>query len=381
MTEVAITPNAPSAVRDQPAVPTLDSISAKMTAMREQAQRNLEAQMPKPAAGSPQDPEATEPEIEDSETTALDADQDPDSALEDQVTDTGTTADSTSEELIDFLEFAEAHPDARFRFMRNGREVVIDARKAAAILGQGSAIHDEARQLKIERSEFDEYRRETQARQEGLILAMEFTIEPQLRQAYDEIVKTQQYQSVFQQQLASTQDHAQRARIQASMQQNERYIQQQQATIARVRPQVDQFRQARQEQVREVLDTNRRNFTDRELKNEFVFNEIREKVSKNWSEANAELIPGIRNIDLISSDEHILGLIRDGLRYRDRPRARSAGASIAQVQNRRASVPKAAPDQDISRLREQARSGDKKAADNLLVAQLNRLRAARGQRA
>jgi hypothetical protein len=32
---------------------------------------------------------------------------------------------------------------------------------------------------------------------------------------------------------------------------------------------------------------------------------------------------------------------------------------------------------DINKLREQARGGDKKAADNLLVAQLNKLRAAR----
>jgi len=35
---------------------------------------------------------------------------------------------------------------------------------------------------------------------------------------------------------------------------------------------------------------------------------------------------------------------------------------------------------DISKLREQAKSGDKKAGDNLLMAQLQRIRAGRGGR-
>jgi hypothetical protein len=62
---------------------------------------------------------------------------------------------------------------------------------------------------------------------------MEFTVQPKLQGAYDEIVKTQNYQTTFQQQLAQTRDPAVIARIQAAMQQNEQYIRQQQAVIGR----------------------------------------------------------------------------------------------------------------------------------------------------
>jgi hypothetical protein len=184
---------------------------------------------------------------------------------------------------------------------------------------------------------------------------------------------------VFQQQLAQTQDPAQRARIQASMQQNERYIQQQGEVINTLKPNVDEFKNIRRQQVTQILDGNRKAFQDRELRNEYVYNELREKVSKQWKGANNELIPGVKNIDLISSDEHILGLIRDGLKYRDKPTTKSAGASIAQLQNRKSSSNSnnRSDEESVRTLREQAKGGDKKAADNLLVAQLSRLRSAR----
>jgi hypothetical protein len=201
-----------------------------------------------------------------------------------------------------------------------------------------------------------------------------------LKQAYDEIVRTQNYQTTFAQQLQATQDAAQQARIQASMEQNERYIQQQTQLISSLRPQVDQFRHIRQQQVQSVLENNRRNFSDKELKNSYVYNEVREKVSKNWRDAEGELIPGVKNIDLISSDEHILGLLRDGLKFRDRPAAKTAGASIAALQGRKGTgVNTRSADQEITELRDRAKSGDKKAADNLLVAQLNRLRSTRSR--
>ena len=163
------------------------------------------------------------------------------------------------------------------------------------------------------------------------------------------------------------------------MEQNERYIQQQTQTIASLRPQVDQFRQVRQQQVNQVLENNRRNFQDKELKNEYVFREVREKISKNWADAEGELIPGVKNIDLISSDEHIMALLRDGLKFRDRPGTRTAGASIAALQSRRGTASTRSGDQEITELRDRAKSGDKKAADNLLMAQLSRLRAARSR--
>ena len=384
--ETTISPNADSAVTNTSAVPSLDSIAAKMTAMRNETLRNQIRPTEPTATGadteedvsSPVAPSDADAEIDNSNDTDIDSDNSEPAAQE---TVSPDSTDSTADELIDFLEFADTNPNAKFKFMRNGKEVIVDAKKAAAILGQGSAIHEEARQLKIERAEFDEFMNDSRAKQEGLTLAMEFTVEPKLQNAYDEILKTQGYQSTFQQQLAQTQDYAQRARIQASMQQNEQYIQQQQQTINQLRPAVEQFRQVRAQQVSERLDGARKNFKDKELKNEYVYNEIRDKVSKLWPHAKSELIPGVSNIDLISSDENLLSLVRDGLRYRDKPTTKSAGSSIAQLTNRKGSsnTQRGAND-DIAKLREQAKAGDKKAGDNLLMAQLQRMRQSRGGR-
>jgi len=380
----AITPNAPEGTaNDSPAVPSLDSIAEKMAAMRNQVQ----ATMPTATGTVESEADATVPVTPDGEVLEDESgfELDGDVAAEEEVAQQDAVsepeADSTSEELIDFIEFADTNPNAKFKFTRNGKEIVIDAKKAAAILGQGGAIHEEARQLKVERSEFDEYVKETRARQEGLTLAMEFTVQPQLQKAYDEIVKTQGYQTVFQQQLAATNDPGIRARIEASMRQNEHYIQQQQATIGQLKPAVDQFRQIRSQQVAGVLEQNRRNFKDKELKNEYVFNELRDKVSKLWPEARAEIIPGIPNIDLISSDENLLALVRDGLKYRSKPSTKQAGSSIAQLTNRRGNTQGGRnSDGEISKLREQAKAGDKKAGDNLLVQRLSQIRSARGGR-
>jgi hypothetical protein len=385
-----VAPNTrPGAVQQHNAVPSLDSIAAKMTAMRENAERNRAAttgptetgsSAPEATAEAPVAPDQSEPtdqpEIaQATETDSTGTDQEP------APVDTVSTsdADTTAQEIIDFIEFAETNPTAKFKFMKNGREVIIDAKKAAAILGQGGAIHEEARELKVQRAEFEEYEREARQRHEGLALAMEFTIEPRLRQAYDEIVRTQNYQTTFAQQLNQTQDPAQQARIRASMEQNERYIQQQTETIAHLRPQVDQFRQIRQQQVSQVLENNRKQFQDKELRNEYVFREVREKISKGWQDAEGELIPGVKNIDLISSDEHIMSLLRDGLKFRDRPSQKPAGASIAALQSRKGTTAARSNDQDFADLRDRAKSGDKKAADNLLVARLNQLRATRSR--
>ena len=363
----------------------LDSIAAKMTAMRNQTPvtKTVETGVDTAAAASaPVAPEGVdvddsndEPEIE--ATEAYDAEGHDESDAPEEV----SQENSTSEELIDFLDFANTNPNAKFKFMRNGKEVIIDAKKAASILGQGAAISEDARQLKIERAEFDEYLGNKRAETEGLLLAMEFTVRPQLQKAYDEILKTQSYQNTFQQQLASTQDPAAIARIQAAMQQNERYIQQQSATIGQLKPNVDQFYDIRKQQVQEVLENNRKNFKDKELRNQYVYNEIREKVAKDWDGARRQLVAGVDNIDLISSDEHLLALVRDGLKYRDRPKTKSAGGSIAALTNRKAgtAMPSGNQDQE-SNLREKAKGRGKEAtqaADNLLVARLQSLRSAR----
>jgi len=381
-----ISPNAPSAVTEQSAVPSLDSIAAKMATMRENTLRNQIRPTEQTATGidesaddsTPVAPDDNvEPEVANSSDEYIDdANHEPDAPQEEVSNDSN---DSTSEELIDFIEFAETNPNAKFKFMRNGKEIVIDAKKAGAILGQGAAISEDARQLKIERAEFDEYLKETRSKQEGLSLAMEFTIEPKLQGAYDEIVKTQNYQATFQQQLNSTQDPAVRARIQASMAQNEQYIYQQQQVISQLKPAVDEFKQIRSQQVNHVLTESRKNFKDKELKNEYVFNELRDKVSKLWPESKGQLVPGIPNIDLVSSDETLLSLLRDGLRYRDKPTTRSAGSSMAALTQRRSSTNTSrSSDEGIEKLRQQAKSGDKKAGDNLLMQRLSQIRSTRG---
>jgi len=378
-----ITPNAPAGTANDATATSDESIASKMAAMRNQipatnteATGNVERQAD---ATLPVEPTGSEDET-DSESD--DQGTEEDTAQTESVSD--PDSDSTGEELIDFIEFAETNPNAKFKFTRNGKEVVIDAKKAASILGQGGAIHEEARQLKVERSEFDEYLKETRERQEGLTLAMEFTVQPQLQKAYDEIVKTQGYQTVFHQQLSNTVDPGQRARIDASMRQNEQYIQQQQAAIAQLKPAVDQFRDIRRQQVAGVLETNRKNFKDKELRNEYVYNELRDKVAKIWPQAHSEIIPGIPNIDLISSDENLMALVRDGMKYRNASKPKSAGASIAQLTQRRGSSQGNRSDSGIEKLREQAKTGDKRtresAGDNLLMQRLSQIRGSRGGR-
>ena len=381
----ASTPNVQNAAPVQNAVPSLDQIAEKMAAMR----RNLPQQPTDAATGSSEEAKADAPVAPDNaeqsavepEVDSLESD-DSQAVENDQAPQEVSSQDTTQQEVIDFIEFANENPNAKFKFTRNGKEMVIDAKKAAAILGQGGAIHEEARELKVQRAEFEEYLQEKRAQAEGLNLALEFTVAPKLQEAYDEILKTQGYQTTFQQQLSQAQqrgDQAAIARIQAGMQQNERWIQHQAGIIQNLKPRVDQFRDIRRQQVQEILTTNRKNFQDKELKNEYVFNEIREKVSKNWQAAKNQLVPGVDNIDLISSDEHILGLIRDGLKYRERPQTKSAGSSIAALTSKKSSITNSKTQSmaNLSELQERANKGDRKAQDNLLVAKLNALR---GQR-
>lgn len=388
MTEL-IKPNIPltDAATDNPAVPTLGSIAEKMAVMRDQTLRNQIRATPEAATGQEEsEAEASSPVApqvpEDSYTDVSDepAGTEQDHAQDEPVSESSDSGDTSAEELIDFIEFAETNPNAKFKFTRNGKEIVVDAKKAAAILGQGGAIHEEARQLKIERAEFDEFIKTKRAEQEGLTLAMEFVVQPRLQGAYDEILKTQGYQTVFQQQLAAVADPGQRARIEASMRQNEQYIRQQQAVIQQLKPNVDQFREVRRQQVAERLEQNRKAFADRELKNEYVYNELRDKVARIWPDARQELIPGIANIDLISSDEALLSLVRDGLKFRNASKPRSAGASIAQLTGRKGSSTQRGSDDGVSKLREAAKAGDKKAGDNLLVQRLAQIRGSRGGR-
>ena len=365
----------------------LDAIAAKMAAMRNQVQatnptgtgESAEAKAETPVAPkgvvSEEDsdtnlvePEVAEPEAEYDEGIEESASPDEESV---------STEDSSPSEIIDFLEFAEEHPNAKFKFKRNGKEIEIDAKKAAAILGQGAAISEDARQLKIEKAEFDEYKATKQAETEGLMLALEFTVRPQIQKAYDEIMKVQGYQNTFKQQLAQTQDPATRARLQANIQQNERYLAQQAQVVNQLKPQVDQFYDIRKKQVAEVLETSRKNFQDKELRNSAIYSELRDKIAQGWEGAKKQLVPGIDNIDLIVSDEYLLSLVRDGLKYRDKPKSKTAGGSIAALTNKRSNTQIPSPKSELESLQAKARAGDSKAADNLLIAKMNALRAGR----
>ena len=409
MTTETITPNADNSTATVDNASAMDQgIYEKMTAMRELTQRN---QLQNPKTGeagesaeaiaeapvAPNEPKITsaedrnidnytaETDPQDQSTVDSDLDtEDPDDVSAEDPVSAVSKENSSDDDLIDFIDFAETNPNAKFKFMRNGKEVVIDAKRAAAILGQGGAIHEEARQLKIEKAEFDEFKREQKLQQDGLTLAMEFTVAPRLQHAYDEILKTQGYNQVFAEQLQRTQDPTHRAKIIANMQQNERYMQEQGAMVQQIRPNIEEFRRVRQQQVADQLQTSRKSFKDKELKNEFVYNEIRDKIARDWSNANGETVPGIKNIDLVTSDETILGLIRDGLKYRDRPKTKQAGNSIAALTRRSpSSVGDRGQEDTTARLREQAKQGGKagrQAADNLLVAQLAKLKAARGGR-
>lgn len=387
MSELQASPNATlGTATAHTAVTPLDvTIADKMSAMIAQRdeQRKQSPVAQESATGSEEEAYAAEPVApNDSETIVEPEDsstEEPvETATEEDLAPEEVSDNSTADELIDFVDFAKTNPNAKFKFIRNGKEVVIDAKKAAAILGQGSAIHEEARELKVQKAEFDEYQRERQQHLEGLSLAMEFTVEPRLQTAYDEIIRTQGYQATFQQQLAQAASPAEQARIQAAMEQNNRYIDQQSEVINQLKPRVDEFKQYRKQNVAQVIENSRKAFKDKELKNSYVFNEVREKVSKGWTGAHEQLIPGIDNIDLLSSDEHILTLIRDGLKYRDRPKSTTAGTSVAALTGKKTGATSvAAKTDEISKLREQANKGDRKAADNLLMARLNQIRAGR----
>ncbi|CAB5206993.1 hypothetical protein UFOVP180_8 [uncultured Caudovirales phage] len=362
------------------AVPSLDSIAQKMTAMRNQSPATNDTETGSTAAAEAVDPVAIDGDNSSSVEPEIDsfATEDSDAQDEGDAPEEVSTQDSSKQDVIDFIEFAQENPDAKFKFMRNGKEMIIDAKRAASILGQGGAIHEEARELKIQKAEFDEYLKEKRSQADGLTLALEFTVRPQLQQAYDEILKTQNYQTTFTQQYQQAQargDVAAMTRIEASMAQNERWIQQQSAKIQQLKPNLDQFYNIRKQQVAEVLESNRKAFQDKELKNEYVYNEIRDKVAKNWGAAKNQLVPGIDNIDLISSDEHILSLIRDGLKYREKPSSKSAGNSIAALTSKRSGISNKSQGQaNLQQLQEQANKGDKKAQDNLLVAKMNAMR-------
>jgi hypothetical protein len=295
---------------------------------------------------------------------------------EDSIDETTETVDSEDAEATDgvtdavnFLEFAEQNPDMLWRIPNKDAEggfVEIPVSKAAAILGQGSAIHENARKLKAERADFEEYEANRRKELDGLQIGLELTIQPQLQQAANELVTLQQYNQQWKQIQDSATDEVQRSEAEAAIRQNAQLIQEKSKFITETRPKVEQFYQQRSAFVQAELEKSRQSFSDPELKNKVYFNELREKLAKEWKGAEGSYVAGVKNLDLVSSDEYLFGLIRDGVKFRDGPKVKNAGNSLAAA-SRPATRAKTSPEDKTVELQKKAQAGDKNAARDLLA--------------
>jgi hypothetical protein len=327
-------------------------------------------------------PEAVTPPAGQEEAKAKSPEATPEEGLEPEDGIDGTTETVDSEdtdeatdgvtEPINFLEFAEQNPDMMWRIPNKDAEggfVEIPVSRAAAILGQGSAIHENARKLKAEKADFEEYESKRRAELDGLQIGLELTMVPQLQQAADELVKIQQYNQQWKQIYDNATDEIRRSEAEAAMRQNNELIQEKSQFIQANRPKVQQFFDHRSEVVKQQLEQARQNFSDKELANKATFSELREKLSKDWKGASSTFVPGVQNIDLVSSDEFLLGLIRDGMKFREGPKVKNAGGSLAAASKPMARG-KTAPEDKTIELQKKAQSGDKNAARDLLATML-----------
>jgi len=359
---------APAAATEQTGSVNLADSIASMIAANKRNNPRVEGAEPPPAGqeeAKAESPEATpeegaEPEgssTESEEGAELEGNEEPSDAVSDSV---------------NFLEFAKANPKAIIEIPNKDAEggvIKLTAERAASILGQGSAIHENARKLKAERADFEEYEANRRKELDGLQIGLELTIQPQLQQAADELVTLQQYNQQWEQIYKNATDEIKRSEAEAAYRQNAQLIQEKSEFIKANRPKVEQFYQHRSAFVQGELEKARQNFTDAELKNKANFTELREKLVKDWKGANGSFVPGVPNIDLVSSDEYLLGLVRDGLKFRDGPKVRNAGGSLAAA-NKPVAKAKTSPDNKAEELQKKAQAGDKNAARDLLATML-----------
>jgi hypothetical protein len=351
---------------EQTGVNPVDAIAGMIAANR---RNNPQPEAVTPPAGQEEaqakSPEATPEEGLEPEDGIDGATETVDSEETDEATD-GVT------EPINFLEFAEQNPDMMWRIPNKEAEggfIEIPVSKAAAILGQGSAIHENARKLKAEKADFEEYESKRRAELDGLQIGLELTMVPQLQEAADELVKIQQYNQQWKQIYDNATDEIRRSEAEAAMRQNNELIQEKSQFIQANRPKVQQFFDHRSGVVKQQLEQARQSFTDKELANKAVFTELREKLSKDWKGANGSFVPGVPNIDLVSSDEYLMGLVRDGMKFREGPKVKNAGGSLAAASKPMARG-KTAPEDKSVELQRKAQSGDKGAARDLLATML-----------
>jgi hypothetical protein len=351
---------------EQTGVNPVDAIAGMIAANR---RNNPQPEAVTPPAGQEEaqakSPEATPEEGLEPEDGIDGATETVDSEDTDEATD-GVT------EPINFLEFAEQNPDMMWRIPNKEAEggfIEIPVSKAAAILGQGSAIHENARKLKAEKADFEEYESNRRIELDGLQIGLELTMVPQLQQAADELVKIQQYNQQWKQIYDNAPDEIRRSEAEAAMRQNNELIQEKSQFIQANRPKVQQFFDHRSGVVKQQLEQARQSFTDKELANKATFTELRDKLSKDWKGANGSFVPGVPNIDLVSSDEYLMGLVRDGMKFREGPKVKNAGGSLAAASKPMARG-KTAPEDKSVELQRKAQSGDKGAARDLLATML-----------
>jgi hypothetical protein len=346
--------------------PTVDSIAAMIAANRRNNPQP-DGSQPPPAGitGNGPAPEAA-PEEEAEPEVSNELAEEPTESTEEAESSDGVN------EAVNFLEFAEQNPNVVLKIPNKDAEngfVELTASKAAAILGQGSAIHENARKLKAEKAEFEEFQAKRKSELDGLQIGLELTVVPQLQSAADELITLQQYNQQWEQIRNQATDEIERSRAEAAIRQNSQLIQEKAEFIKSNRPKVEQFFQARSQMVQEQLEQARQSFKDKELANKATFTELREKLEKDWQGAKGSFVPGVQNIDLLSSDEYILGLIRDGMKFREGPKVKNAGGSLA-ASNRPVAKSKTSPTPATAQLQERANKGDKVAARDLLATML-----------
>ena len=354
-------------VNEQTGANPVDTIAAMIAANR----RNN----PQPE-GSAEPPAGQEEAKAESPEAAPEEEAEPENvASETEETAEEETAEEPSDgasEPVNFFAFAEENPNLKIRIPNKNAEggfVEITAKKAATLLGQTSDIDENSRKLKLEKAEFEEYEAKRRNELDGLQIGLELTVVPQLQTAADELITLQQYNQQWTQIRDRATNEIERSEAEAAIRQNAQLIKEKSEFIQANRPKVEQFYQQRSAYVQEQLEKARQSFADKELSNKAVFTELRDKLSKEWKGASGSFVPGVQNIDLLSSDEYILGLIRDGMKFREGPKVRNAGGSLAAVSKPVAKA-KTVPADKTEELQKKAASGDKGAQRDLLATML-----------
>ena len=344
-----------------------DKFAAQIAVMRngnlanqskEEVAKEVEEEVP--VDNDVNDTDSDQESIEETDSTPTE-----DSRPSDDVNDTES---DEKPKVIDFKDLAETAPNQKFRFMRGEKEVVIDAKKAFAILGQGAAVSDEARELKIQKAAFEEERAEKENHYGNLLLALEFTAEPRLKEAADGLNEKVTYMRALEDLYTNNrQDPVAEVEIGTAIRTLANDIEKDRQMILNLRPKVAEYRKRKAESIAKDLEEKRVSFEDKELKNKIIYNELSEKIAKEWPGATKEHIPGVPNLSIVMSDEKILSLIRDGLKYRAKPVAKQVGTSVATSirNNGTTEKPKSQPKSDA------IRKGDKKASYDLFMQVIN----------